>query len=46
MTNMPGKARDAVKCERGGKHTPTTRETKISGQHIKYTVCTKCNKMP
>lgn len=46
MADMPSKASNPVQCANGGKHEPTTRETKIKGQHIKYTVCKKCNKIP
>lgn len=43
---MPSKAPHPVNCEGGGKHKPTTREVKRDGQHLKYTYCTKCRKIP
>lgn len=44
---MPPKAPHPVDCENGGKHRPTTREMKQdNGQHLKYTYCTKCRKIP
>ncbi|XAO35332.1 hypothetical protein SEA_FRANCOB_159 [Streptomyces phage Francob] len=45
---MPPKAPHPVNCEAGKKHKPTTREMKqeSNGQHLKYTYCTKCRKIP
>lgn len=44
---MPEKAEHEVDCEMGGKHKPTTREMKQKNdQHIKYTLCLKCGKIP
>ncbi|AXG66238.1 hypothetical protein SEA_ANNADREAMY_144 [Streptomyces phage Annadreamy] len=44
-SGIPKPAKYAVKCDKSssGKHTPTTRETKVDGQHIKYKICTSCN---
>lgn len=39
------KAKHPVKCEKGGKHSPTTKEDKVDGQHIKRSVCDKCGKV-
>lgn len=43
--NMPIRAGDPVLCRSGGKHVPTTREMKNNGQHVKYKLCTKCNRL-
>lgn len=41
---VPELASDRVNCARGGKHTPKSLEGKNEqGDHIKYTVCRKCN---
>lgn len=39
---VPKKAKDAVKCSKGGKHIPTTKEGKSSAGPIKWDECTKC----
>jgi len=43
-SGIPKPAKYAVKCESSasGKHTPTTMETKVDGEHIKYKMCTAC----
>lgn len=41
---VPARAVDPRHCTRGGKHTPTTREGDVNGVHIKFKVCTKCEK--
>lgn len=38
-------APDAVQCERGGMHDPRTLERMVEGQHIKVSVCRKCDKV-
>jgi hypothetical protein len=44
---MPEKAPHEVNCEMGKKHKTTTHEMKNdNGQHLKYTFCTKCHKIP
>ncbi|APC46432.1 hypothetical protein HWB05_gp185 [Streptomyces phage BRock] len=42
---MPTRADDAVKCTKGGKHVPTTREHIYDGTHKKYKLCTKCDRL-
>jgi hypothetical protein len=43
--SKPVRAPDDVKCEKGGKHTPTTRESREDGIHMKRRICTKCDKI-
>lgn len=43
-TPVPERAVDNIHCTKGGKHTPTTREGKVNGVHIKFKVCTKCQR--
>lgn len=43
--NMPIRVGDPVNCRNGGKHVPSTRETKQDGTHIKYKICTKCDRL-
>lgn len=44
-SGLPVRAGDPVNCRSGGKHVPTTRETKQNGDHIKYKICTKCARL-
>ncbi|WPH58304.1 hypothetical protein SEA_ALONE_49 [Streptomyces phage Alone3] len=46
VPGMSRKAPDPVSCARGGKHTPSTHEKKVDGQHVKYVICTKCHMIP
>lgn len=43
-SGVPKPAKYAVRCDKSntGKHKPSTRETKVNGQHIKYKICTEC----
>lgn len=43
---MPPVAWGPVKCNCGGKHLPTTHETRTpEGVHIKYPFCKKCQQV-
>ncbi len=46
VPGMPRKAPNPVTCEVGGKHSPTTMEKRVNGQHTKYVLCMKCHKVP
>ncbi len=44
VSPVPAQAPHPVRCEKGGKHTPATREGKLNGSVLKYKICTKCEK--
>lgn len=38
-------APEPVRCEAGGMHDPRTLERLVRGQHLKISVCRKCDKV-